>query len=131
MTTDFEDIKKELDELMNQHQGSYKLDENNLAIPCTLKEHLELYGGDNRINRRMFKEIVTDYIISTVFWGQDVGFDEDEPILFETLIFDGGYETYVYSERCSTYEQAKDMHAKAIQLVKDGYNFEEENSPSL
>jgi hypothetical protein len=131
MNIDFEELKKQLNASLNQFQGSYKLDEDNLAIPCTLKEYFELYGGDNRIDKRMFRDIIDDFTISTVFLGLDHSIYEDQSILFETMIFDDAYAGYVYEERCSTYEQAKEMHIKAVQLVRDGYNLEQQNPPSL
>jgi hypothetical protein len=54
-----------------------------------------------------------DYRISTVFLGLDHSFSEDEePLLFETLVFDGELEGEM--ERYSTWDEAVEGHAKMI-----------------
>lgn len=54
-----------------------------------------------------------EYRISTVFLGLDHSFSEDaEPLLFETLIFDGEFDGEM--ERYSTWDEAVEGHAKMI-----------------
>ncbi len=62
--------------------------------------------------------------VSTVFLGLNhsfVGFLSAEPILFETMIFGPGYsegdDQKEYMTRCSTWEQAERMHAKACKIA--------------
>jgi hypothetical protein len=76
----------------------------------------------NERNHERF--IASDYIcdgkihVSTVFLVIDHSFlkDDSAQILFETMIF--GLEPLSdYQERCSTYEQALQMHQKALDAV--------------
>lgn len=55
--------------------------------------------------------------VSTVFLGMDHNFNfSGKPILFETMIF--GIENDSYQTRCSTWEEAIEMHKKAVKYVK-------------
>ncbi len=55
--------------------------------------------------------------VSTVFLGLNHSFGGEEPILFETMIFGPGYDQKEYQTRCSTWEQAERMHAKACKIA--------------
>jgi len=53
-----------------------------------------------------------DVKVSTVFLGINHQYGpEGPPMLFETMIFGGAHDEY--QDRCSTWEQAEVMHAKA------------------
>jgi hypothetical protein len=55
--------------------------------------------------------------ISTVFLGLDHNFfGKGPPVLFETMVFGG--ELDEETERCSTWEQAEEMHQRMINKVK-------------
>jgi len=69
-------------------------------------------------NRRVAQTNVTSKIrVSTVFLGIDHGYDEDVPILFETMIFGGEHDEY--QERYTTWEEAEIGHAKAVKMCKE------------
>ena len=54
--------------------------------------------------------------ISTVFLGLDHSFSTGAvPLLFETMIFGGEHNQY--QDRCSTWEEAENMHNKACALA--------------
>jgi hypothetical protein len=55
--------------------------------------------------------------VSTVFLGLDHNFSGGTPLLFETMVFGGEYNHY--QERCSTWEQAEQQHARAVFMVAD------------
>lgn len=56
--------------------------------------------------------------ISTVFLGLDHNhLGVGDPLLFETMIFDGGEDSY--QTRCTTWDEAKEMHRVAVQHAKD------------
>lgn len=99
----------------------YNLDENNNPVPCTLKEWADLYElKDGNERRRVNFDKINDYEISTVFLGLDHGHGfSKNPLLFETMVF-GKEPGDGYQTRCTTWKQAKVMHEKAIQWVKDG-----------
>jgi len=60
-----------------------------------------------------FREI----LISTVFLGINHGFDEEKPLLFETMIFGGKNDGY--TDRYNTYSEAEEGHKKAVELVRN------------
>jgi hypothetical protein len=54
----------------------------------------------------------TDTVVSTVFLGINHQFGNGPPLLFETMIFGGQHDGY--QQRCSTLEQAKQQHKRAV-----------------
>lgn len=94
--------------------GKYILD-GHTAVPC---DDLMAWGRwFETAKRHVAQTEISALRISTVFLGVDHGWgDEGAPILFETMIFgapddafDGEYQT-----RCSTWEEAEEMHAVAV-----------------
>ena len=59
------------------------------------------------------QENVGNRRVSTVFLGMDHSFNGSHA-LFETMIFPQDSWREEYCERCSTYEEAEAMHAKAV-----------------
>jgi hypothetical protein len=57
-----------------------------------------------------------DIEVSTVFLGLNHSFGGEEPMLFETMIF-GMAGDKEYQTRCSTWEEAEKMHAKACRIA--------------
>lgn len=53
--------------------------------------------------------------VSTVFLGVDHNFGGGPPLLFETMIFGGPHDQH--QERCSTWEEAEEMHRKACAMA--------------
>jgi len=53
--------------------------------------------------------------VSTVFLGLDHGYG-GKPLLFETMIFNGELDEEQY--RCSTWEEAEEMHEMACERVR-------------
>jgi hypothetical protein len=69
-------------------------------------------------NRRVAETQVGDRRVSTVFLGLDHQFlDTGPPLLFETMIF-GPYSSDDYQERCSTWQEAEEQHARAVVWTK-------------
>lgn len=67
--------------------------------------------------------------VSTVFLGLDHNHLNDGPaLLFETMIFPEGSYAEMYQRRCSTWEEAEEMHKEAVlyqlgkELSDDGCN---------
>lgn len=54
--------------------------------------------------------------VSTVFLGVDHSFGGGDPLLFETMIFEGPHADY--QERYSTWAEAEAGHARALALAK-------------
>ena len=70
-------------------------------------------GNDNR---RVAHTALGKTNVSTVFLGLDHSFGGGKPLLFETMIFGGKHDEY--QERCSTWEEAEEMHKRAVKLAK-------------
>ena len=67
-------------------------------------------------DRIVAQDVIGDVRVSTVFLGIDHSWDSGPPVLFETMIFGGEHDQH--QARCSTWQQAKDMHAKACALIR-------------
>lgn len=67
-------------------------------------------------------EAIGEIHVSTIFLGLDHA-RHGPPLLFETMIFglDEG-ERGNYQTRCSTWDQAMQMHADAIEYVKNAFS---------
>jgi hypothetical protein len=64
------------------------------------------------------RDQIGEKLVSTVFLGIDHGWGwHQEPLLFETMIFPIHSWNEEYCERCSTYDQAVEMHRKAIEFL--------------
>ncbi len=53
--------------------------------------------------------------ISTVFLGINHQYGDGPPLLFETMIFGGKHDGW--QERCSTWEEAEQMHTRAVAIA--------------
>ncbi len=96
----------------------YILDENKNPIPCDDGGWIKLYEGKQE-ERRVGRDEIDDYDISTVFLALDHNFWGGEPLVFETMIFDKNGDE-IYLRRYSTWTEAEKGHKKAVQWVKDG-----------
>lgn len=102
--------------------GTYKLDENKNAVPCSLEEWgLQLEEMKKNKTKHVADKTINDKRISTVWLGLDHGWDANgEPLLFETMVFDGEDYHDIYCDRYSTWEEAEEGHKKAIEWVNNG-----------
>lgn len=66
-------------------------------------------------NRQVAKSGSDKVLVSTVFLGLDHAWDGGLPLLFETMIFGGEHDQY--QDRCSTWEEAEEMHREACALA--------------
>lgn len=65
------------------------------------------------------KTEINGAVVSTIFLGLDHGFPgTDEPILWETMIFDRA-DLEGYQERYSSHEDAVEGHERAVRLAKE------------
>jgi hypothetical protein len=72
---------------------------------------------ENSKNRKIDRTKVGDVSISTIFLSLDHRNEGDpSPILFETMVFGGPHDQH--QERCSTLQEAKEMHARIVALVE-------------
>lgn len=73
-------------------------------------EKFELEG------RTVAKTKIGDVMVSTVFLGIDHSFGRGPPMLFETMVFGGPMDQY--QERCSTWDEAVEMHERLVARVR-------------
>lgn len=99
----------------------YRLDEHNIALPCTAQEWAALFMTGQRQQRRVSKTIfpAIAVVVSTVFLGVDYSFGQGgPPLLFETRVFGirrNGKD--IYQVRTSTWAEAEDAHQTAVLFV--------------
>ena len=98
--------------------GTYKLDKNNVAVPCDDIEEWARWFGTAA--RRVAEDDVGSIRISTVFLGIDHSLFEGPPLLFETMIFGGAHNEH--QARCSTWDQAVAQHAEAVAMARSELN---------
>lgn len=67
------------------------------------------------MNRTVAKTSKNDITVSTIFLGIDHAFGNNEPLLFETMIFGGEHDEYQW--RYSTWEEAEKGHKEACKIA--------------
>jgi hypothetical protein len=78
------------------------------------------FENSNRCVKKERKYGYLNYIISTVFLGIDHNFlGNGLPILFETMIFKDDSFDEIYCDRCSTWNEALEMHQKALDYLDE------------
>lgn len=91
----------------------YKLDRRR-AVPCP--DLLEWARWLETADRAVARAKIGPLTVSTVFLGLDHAFGGGPPLLFETMIFDGGDDAY--QVRTSTWNEALATHAVAVRLAR-------------
>ena len=102
----------------------YILDKDRNVIPADVLEWGEFF---NIVDHRIVKqENIDGFFISTVFLGIDHNWswhksnnEGYKPHIFETMIFNKGNVSEDYCDRCSTWQEAEEMHRKAVEWVKN------------
>lgn len=86
-----------------------------IAVPCSILEWGMDYEDVNA--RTVARTFIGTLWVSTVFIGLDHSFGGDDayPAIFETMIFDDIEDDY--QERCSTWAEAEEMHARAVEIA--------------
>lgn len=103
--------------------GYYILNEDKSISPVDLRTWAT-WIEENPEQKRIAKDEVSDYLVSTVFLGLDHQWGEGPPVVFETMIFQPdktGFDD-LYCCRYSTYEEALETHKKITEGVEDFLN---------
>lgn len=100
-----------------RYYGYYVLAPDHTPRPADLWEWAAML--ENGDARRVAVDSIADADVSTVFLGLDHNYHRSgPPILFETMVFDVSDEPGVtieeYQTRCSTWDEAVEMHAEAV-----------------
>lgn len=103
--------------LPNMLKGKYKLKHRK---PVPVKSLEEWYKAQDTYKRRVRSTRIGGYWVSTVFLSISYsGRDDSAPLLFETMIFEGGNMSGIgYTDRCGTWREALAMHWQAVELIK-------------
>ncbi len=115
--------------IIKNWRGTYRLDENKNAIPCsTIEWGDQIEEMSMAGTKHVAEETICGKWISTVWLGLTRGFDDNEkPLLYETMIHDKEKDEWLdYEERYSTWDEAVKGHEKAVQWVKDVCKEDEE-----
>src|SRR5687767_12387471 len=84
----------------------YVLDGHTPVLCHDLLQWAQCFGGEDA--RRVADTTIGEARVSTVFLGLDHSFGYGPPLLFETMVFGGPLDQE--QERCTTWEQAEEMH---------------------
>lgn len=68
--------------------------------------------------KRVAKDTIGDYWVSTVWLGLNHQYDDGPILIFETMIFPTDSYSEEFCERYTTEEQAIEGHQRAIELAK-------------
>ncbi len=94
--------------------GNYIL-QGHEPVPCPdMMVWANWFGTADRIVIQ--EEVCPGVRVSTVFLGINHQFGDGPPLLFETMIF-GGPLDQEYQTRCSTWEEAEQMHQRGKQAA--------------
>ncbi len=83
-------------------------------------DDMTIWATNLSSSRSIGNDTIGNSVISTVFLGINHRHGEGEPLLFETMIFQGKHDQY--QERYSTYEEAEEGHKRAVEMVKSDLN---------
>lgn len=78
----------------------------------------EAASQDDAAGRRIGRDDVGEASVSTVSLGLDHGFSGGPPLLFETMIFGGQYDSWQW--RWTTRAGAEAAHARIVAALRDG-----------
>ncbi len=92
----------------------YDLDGNKVSI--------EQWGmlRTNSGNRIIKQENINGYFVSTVWFGMDLSYSSEKPLVFETMVFKQGDWMDLYCDRYSTRGDAIRGHLNTVNKLKSG-----------
>ena len=87
----------------------------NGKLPVKCDDVIEWADWLEKSNRHVCLTEKDGVKVSTVFLGIDYSFEDNLPLLFETMVFGGKHDEDLW--RYSTWEEAEKGHADALKLV--------------
>lgn len=88
------------------------------AVPATFQEWLDWCVSEKNAGRdykRVAQTVNGEVNVSTVFLDLNHAWGGGPPMIFETMIFGGEHDQY--QERCSTWDEAENMHKEACRIA--------------
>lgn len=100
----------------------YFLKDDKTYVPCDMEQWANQFKEMFiQKTKHVADEYVNGYRISTVWFGIDHNHFGGRPLLFETMVFDGGGSgNDIYCEQYTTWDEAVEGHKRAVQWVLDG-----------
>lgn len=97
------------------------LDELDPRTPIPQKSIAAWGGWMDQADRCVLRDVVGDYLISTVFLGFDYNPYVENPVLWETMIFknDHKYNKEFYRELYDSYDSARSGHETAMKWLSN------------
>ena len=97
----------------------YYLNDDHTYIKCDVRVWSQQFEEMSRKGtRHVADDVLMGYHISTVWLGLDHSFcGAPPPLVFETMVFEGGDSTDLYMDRYSTWDEAVAGHERAKQWV--------------
>lgn len=97
----------------------YKIDKDFNVSPCIDLREAGVSKENHPLN---LKEVHNGHLVSTVFLPINHGDSDSNPLVFETVVFEGEeIGCGIYLERYSNYEDAKEGHERICEKVKNGH----------
>lgn len=93
----------------------FTLDENKNPVPVDLWTYAKAQATATHVGDDTVEIDGTKVRVSTVFLGLNHAWGNEEPVLFETMIFGGEHDQY--QERYHTWAEAEEGHKKALEIV--------------
>jgi hypothetical protein len=96
----------------------YRLDENHVAHPCDMDTWIQQFADPNI--RRVAETRIGDFYVSTVFMGNDLGFRDEPPRIFETIVFRRSvWDDDRWRAHSATWEEALAMHERGVAWLRE------------
>jgi len=110
-----EEKVKKVARILQGPRHLYYLLEGHTPVPCKRETWARILDDSSRVVAQTPQKGARPWV-STVFLGLDHSRgDIDDPLLFETMIFGGEHDGW--ENRCSTWDEAERMHAKACKIA--------------
>lgn len=104
-------------------RGKYILNDDHTVTECLDLVEWAIWFDKNHQKKIVKNEMILGFRVSTVFLGIDYNlgcYTDETPMLFETMVFEPDSWSGIYEDRCSTYDEALQMHDAVCKLVSNG-----------
>lgn len=101
---------------MSDRHGYYVLDEN--GEPVLEPDHMTWALWFGKTDRQIARDVIDDVVVSTIYWGTDIGTRDDPPLLWESKVTlpSGNYKTLRFPSR----DAALLYHQRVIDFLRGG-----------
>jgi hypothetical protein len=90
------------------------------GVPLSLREWAELRENTDHSYVALGRDTIGFYLVSTVWIGLDLGYNEPQPLIFETMVFVNGSCYDMYCHRYATEAEALAGHEAVCAEIRVG-----------